>query len=91
MTEAQGFYEDDEPVADVERAFHHGQRGLTRPPGTARFEVYKSGEQFRFRLRAANGQVIAHSEAFLTRAEAIDAIEELRQAVPGAELAEAIS
>lgn len=90
MTEAQGFYEDDESLADVERAFQHGQRGVTRPPGTAKFEVYMSGNQYRFRLKAANGEIVATGGAFPTKAEAIEAIEQLRLAVSGAELAEAI-
>jgi hypothetical protein len=33
----------------------------------AKFEVYQSGTQFRFRLKAANGEIVASGEAYTTR------------------------
>jgi len=49
------------------------------------FELYtdKAGK-FRFRLKASNGQVIAASEAYESRASAINGIESVRKNAPDA-------
>jgi len=33
----------------------------------AKFEIYKSGTQYRWRLKAANGEIVASGEAYKTR------------------------
>jgi uncharacterized protein len=50
-----------------------------------KFELYKdkSGE-FRFRLKAGNGQVIAVSEGYSSKASALNGIESVKENAPGA-------
>ena len=49
------------------------------------FELYKDAAgQFRFRLKAANGQTIAASEAYTTKAAAQSGIESVRTNAPDA-------
>ncbi|MFL6112871.1 MAG: YegP family protein [Catenulispora sp.] len=44
-----------------------------------KFEVYKDqGSKFRFRLKAANGQIIAASEAYESKAALLSGIESIR-------------
>jgi uncharacterized protein YegP (UPF0339 family) len=52
-----------------------------------KFELYedKSGG-FRFRLKAGNGEVIAVSESYKTKAGAINGIESIKTNAPGANL-----
>lgn len=52
-----------------------------------KFEVYqdKSG-QFRFRLKAGNGQVIAVGEAYTTKKACLNGIESIRKNAPDAKL-----
>ncbi|HUF99181.1 MAG TPA: YegP family protein [Ilumatobacter sp.] len=52
-----------------------------------KFEVYqdKSG-QFRFRLKAANGQVIVTGEAYTTKKACLNGIESVRKNAPDAKL-----
>ena len=33
----------------------------------AKFEIYKSGDQYRFRLKAANGEIVATGESYSTK------------------------
>lgn len=56
-----------------------------------KFEVYtdKSG-QFRFRLKAANGQVIAVSEGYAAKANCLNGVESVRKNAPEAEIAESV-
>ncbi|WP_144783859.1 DUF1508 domain-containing protein [Microbacterium sp. BH-3-3-3] len=45
-----------------------------------KFELYKSPNgQFRFRLKAANGEIIASSEAYTTKAAAANGIESVKK------------
>jgi len=55
----------------------------------SKFEVYKdkSGE-FRFRLKAANGQVIATSEGYKTKASCMNGIDSVKKNAPSAEVVE---
>jgi len=46
----------------------------------AKFEVYPSGNQYRFRLKAANGEIVASGEAYQTRQGAHDGCEAVRRA-----------
>ncbi|QGN57316.1 YegP family protein [Nostocoides sp. HKS02] len=41
---------------------------------------------FRFRLKAANGQVIAMSNGYLTKAAALNGIDSLRRHAPSAQV-----
>jgi uncharacterized protein YegP (UPF0339 family) len=52
----------------------------------ARFELYADGKQFRWRLKARNGKVIASSRSYATKAGAVDGIEKVRGNVPTAEI-----
>ena len=55
----------------------------------AKFELYedKSGE-FRFRLKAGNGEVIAISEGYSSKASAKNGIESVKKNAPIAEIVE---
>ena len=66
-----------------------------RTAGTAekvtnpKFELYqdKTGE-YRFRLKARNGEVIAVSEGYSARTSCLNGVDSVRKNAPGAELAE---
>lgn len=47
----------------------------------AKFEVYKSGkkEEFRFRLKADNGQIILSSEGYTTKASCLNGIDSVKK------------
>ncbi len=50
-----------------------------------RFEVFRDRKkQWRFRLRARNGRVIASSEAYISRRNAILGIESIQDCAPDA-------
>ena len=68
---------EDQTVAEVE--------AVTNP----KFEVYtdKAGE-FRFRLKATNGQIIATSEGYKAKASCLNGIESVKKNAPGAEVVE---
>ncbi len=40
-----------------------------------KFEIYQSGEQFRWRLRAANHEIVAAGEAYTSRQNCLKAIQ----------------
>lgn len=49
----------------------------------AKFEVYKDGRgEFRFRLKANNGQVIATGEGYKTKAGALNGIASIKKNAP---------
>lgn len=54
-----------------------------------KFELYtdKSGE-YRFRLKAGNGEVIATSEGYSSKAGALNGIESVQRNAPDAEVVE---
>ena len=53
----------------------------------AKFELKKtSNGQFRFNLKATNGQVIATSESYKTKAACLNGIESVRKNAPDAVL-----
>jgi uncharacterized protein YegP (UPF0339 family) len=53
----------------------------------AKFEIYKdAGGQFRFRLRAANNEIIATSEAYTTKSACKNGIESVKENAPVAEI-----
>ena len=54
-----------------------------------KFEVYKDkAGEFRFRLKAGNGQIIAVGEGYTTRANCINGIESVKKNAPDAEVVE---
>ena len=57
--------------------------------GNPKFEIFKdTSGQFRFRLKAPNGEIIANSEAYTTRAACVNGIESVRTNAPIAEIVE---
>jgi uncharacterized protein YegP (UPF0339 family) len=50
----------------------------------AKFEVYQSGNQYRFRLKAANGEIVASGEAYETKAGAHAGCEAVKRAAAAA-------
>ena len=73
------------PVAEVEDQTVEGYETKKNP----KFEVYedKAGE-FRFRLKATNGQVIAVSEGYTAKASCMNGIESVKKNAPEAEITE---
>lgn len=73
------------PVAAVEDQTVEGYATEKNP----KFEVYadKAGE-FRFRLKAGNGQVIAVSEGYKAKASCLNGIESVKKNAPDAEIVE---
>jgi len=71
------------PVAAVENQTVEGYAAEKHP----KFEVYtdKAGE-FRFRLKATNGQVIAVSEGYKAVASCLNGIESVKKNAPEAEI-----
>ena len=70
-------------VADVEDQTVEGYAELKNP----KFEVYldKAGE-FRFRLKARNGEIIATSEGYKAKASCLNGIESVKKNAPDAEI-----
>jgi len=55
----------------------------------ARFEIYKDKKgDFRFRLRATNGQVIATGQGYKAKKSCLNGIESVRKNAPAAEVVE---
>ena len=73
------------PVAAVEDQTTEGFATEKHP----KFEVYedKAGE-FRFRLKATNGQIIAVSEGYKAKASCLNGIESVKKNAPEAEIVE---
>ena len=71
------------PIAAVEDQTVEGFTTETNP----KFEVYtdKAGE-FRFRLTAKNGQIIATSEGYTTHANCLNGVESVKKNAPDAEV-----
>ncbi|MBQ3404189.1 MAG: YegP family protein [Oscillospiraceae bacterium] len=68
---------EDQTVEDFEK--------LTHP----KFEVYKDkAGEFRFRLKAKNGQIIAVGEGYKAKASCLNGIESIRKNAPDAKLVE---
>jgi uncharacterized protein YegP (UPF0339 family) len=73
------------PIANVEDQTVEGWETLTHP----KFEVYedKAGE-FRFRLKARNGEIVATSEGYTTKRACENGIESVRKNAPEAPIVE---
>ncbi|CAN7397183.1 DUF1508 domain-containing protein [Microbacterium sp. LjRoot45] len=56
---------------------------------TGKFELFTDkGGQWRFNLKASNGQIIASSEGYSSKSSALNGIESVRTNAPGAEVVE---
>ena len=73
------------PIAKLEDQTVEGFETVTNP----KFEMYtdKAGE-FRFRLKARNGEIIATSEGYKAKASCENGIESVRKNAPEAEVVE---
>ncbi len=73
------------PIASVENQTVEGYEVMKHP----KFEMYedKAGE-FRFRLKATNGQVIAVSEGYTAKAGCLNGIESVQKNAAVAEIVE---
>lgn len=73
------------PIANLENQTEEGFEVMKHP----KFEMYedKSGE-FRFRLKARNGEIIAVSEGYKTKASCLNGIESVQKNAPEAETVE---
>lgn len=57
--------------------------------GKPKFEVFKDvSGQYRFRLKAPNGEIIAASEAYTTKAACMNGIKSVKKNAPIAEIVE---
>ena len=73
------------PVAAVEDQTVEGYAEQKHP----KFEVYEDkGGEFRFRLKATNGQVIAVSEGYKAKASCLNGIESVQKNAPDADIVE---
>jgi len=73
------------PIAPVEDQTVEGYAAEKCP----KFEVYKDkAGEFRFRLKAGNGQIIAVGEGYTTRANCMNGIESIKKNAPDAEVVE---
>ena len=52
------------------------------------FEVHASGAQWQFRLKSANGEIVASGEAYTTKQGAKDGCAAVQRAVDGAAIEE---
>ena len=73
------------PDANVENQTEEGYETLTHP----KFEMYqdKAGE-FRFRLKARNGEIIGTSEGYTAKAGCLNGIESVKKNAGDAEVVE---
>ena len=73
------------PNANVEDQTVAGWENQTHP----KFELYEDkGGEYRFRLKARNGEIIAVSQGYGTRANCLNGIESVRRNAPDAEIVE---
>lgn len=73
------------PIANMENQTEENFETVTNP----KFEMYqdKAGE-FRFRLKARNGEIIGTSEGYTAKAGCLNGIESVRKNAPEAEVEE---
>ena len=73
------------PVAAVEDQTVEGFAAEKHP----KFEVYEDkGGEYRFRLKATNGQIIAVSEGYKAKASCMNGIKSVKENAPEAEVVE---
>ena len=74
------------PAAEIENQTVEGCETVKHP----KFEVYADkANEFRFRLKATNGQIIAVSEGYKTLASCLNGIMSVQNNAPDAEVVEA--
>ena len=72
-------------VANVENQTEEGYETKTHP----KFEMYEDkGGEFRFRLKARNGEIIGTSEGYTAKAGCLNGIESVQKNAPVAETEE---
>jgi len=53
----------------------------------AKFEIYEDGKgEFRFRLKAGNGEIVATGESYKTKASVINGVDAVKRAAAEAEI-----
>ena len=73
------------PIANVEDQTVENFEAVTHP----KFEMYEDkGGEFRFRLKARNGEIIATSEGYKTKASCENGIDSVKKNAPEAEVVE---
>lgn len=73
------------PDANVENQTEEGYASLTHP----KFEMYEDkGGEFRFRLKARNGEIIGTSEGYTAKAGCLNGIESVKKNAAEAEIEE---
>jgi len=73
------------PIAAVENQTVEGYAVEKNP----KFEIYKDkADEFRFRLKATNGQVIATGEGYTTHANCVNGVESVKKNAVDAEIVE---
>ncbi len=73
------------PIANVEDQTVEGAEAAKCP----KFEIYKDNAgEFRFRLKAKNGEPILASEGYKAKASCVNGIESVRKNAPDADVAE---
>lgn len=73
------------PIANIEDQTVKGFETKTNP----KFEMYEDkGGEFRFRLKARNGEIIAVSEGYKAKASCENGIESVQKNAPDAEVVE---
>jgi len=73
------------PIAPVENQTVEGYAVEKNP----KFEIYKDNAgEFRFRLKASNGQIIAVGEGYTTLANCENGVESVKKNAPDAEIVE---
>ena len=75
------------PIANLEDQTKGSEEKVTNP----KFEVYKDkAGEFRFRLKARNGEIILVGEGYKSRAGCMNGIDSIRRNAPEAEVVEAV-
>ena len=73
------------PIANVEDQTVEGYETMTHP----KFEMYKDkAGEFRFRLKARNGEIIGVSEGYTTKANCVNGVESVKKNAAEAEIVE---
>ncbi len=71
------------PVANVENQTEEGYETVTHP----KFEMYEDkGGEYRFRLKARNGEIIAVSEGYKAKSSCLNGIESVKKNAAQAEI-----
>ena len=74
------------PVAAVEDQTAEGFETMKHP----KFEVYQDkAEEFRFRLKARNGEIIGTSEGYAAKASCLNGVASVQRNAPDADIVEA--